>query len=339
MGASAGGVEALIKFVSALPPDLDAAAFVCLHVAPYGTSVIPQILSRSGPLSAAHAQDGEPIVNGRIYVAPPDHHLLVHAGAVRVTRGPRENGHRPAVDALFRSAAMHYGSRAAGVVLSGTLDDGTAGLSLIKEAGGVAMVQDLEEALFPNMPRAAMENISVDAVLPAAQIARRLGELAKSANLETTDLAINGQPEDIEAEMDMFIAGGHKRLGSPSGYTCPECHGALFEVHDGGMTRFRCRTGHAFSAQSLMTGQGDALEAALWEALKCLEEKQDLADRMACGARSRSLAQSAQHFETQAYNAAMHAEIIRNVLRQGATATMPELQDDAHSNGQEIITP
>ena len=179
VGASAGGVEALGELVSLLPADLPAAVFIVLHIPAYGTSVLPGILSRRGPLPAVHPADGEAIRQGRIYVAPPDHHLLLEKdGTVRLTRGPHENGHRPAVDTLFRSAARAYGPRVIGVVLTGTLDDGTAGLQVVKRRGGLAVVQDPEEALFASMPRAAIEAVAVDHVAALAEIGSTLARLA-----------------------------------------------------------------------------------------------------------------------------------------------------------------
>jgi len=172
VGASAGGVDALTQLVRGLPADLPAAVFVVVHVPAHGPSVLPRILSRSGPLPATHPQDGQAIRTGRIYVAPPDYHLLVKNGYVRLTRGPRENKHRPSVDSLFRTAARTYGPRVVGVVLSGVLDDGTAGLAAIKLAGGIAAVQHPDDALYPGMPQSALNNVAVDHALPAANCRR-----------------------------------------------------------------------------------------------------------------------------------------------------------------------
>jgi two-component system chemotaxis response regulator CheB len=198
VGASAGGVEALSRLVHDLPADLPAALFVVLHVPAHGTSLLPYILARNGPLPARHPDDGEPIVHGRIYVAPPDMHLLIRREQVRLARGPRENGHRPAVDPLFRTAARSYGPQVVGVVLSGTLDDGSAGLVAIRQRGGVAIVQDPDDALYPGMPRSALEAVRADHCLPVGQIGATLAELAHRA-VEGVD----PMPDDMEMESEI----------------------------------------------------------------------------------------------------------------------------------------
>jgi two-component system, chemotaxis family, protein-glutamate methylesterase/glutaminase len=268
LGASAGGVEALAQIVRPLPADLPAALFVVLHVPPHGTSVLPAILNRAGRLRASHAVDGEAIEHGRIYVAPPDHHLLVRRGTVHLSRGPRENSARPAVDPLMRTAARAYGPRVVGVVLSGNLDDGTAGLVAIKRRGGVAVVQDPNESLFAGMPRSAVENAAPDHVLPLGMIPAVLRELTATEvhgseepepMLDDTDDAFEmaepprpaGPREDAGGGNDG--SGGKRATESrPSTYTCPECHGSLWEVHDGEILRFQCRVGHRYSVNTLV---------------------------------------------------------------------------------------
>jgi two-component system, chemotaxis family, protein-glutamate methylesterase/glutaminase len=178
VGASAGGVEALRALVGKLPRDLPAAILVVLHVAPDHKSILPHILTDAGPLPAEQAKDGEPLKAGRIYVAPPDRHMVVDDAVVRLTRSPPEGGHRPAVDTLFRTAARFHGARVVGIVLSGALDDGTAGLVAVKQRGGVTVVQDPDEALCADMPRNALENVKIDHCLPTAQIAALIGKLA-----------------------------------------------------------------------------------------------------------------------------------------------------------------
>lgn len=214
IGASAGGVEALSKLVAGLPADLPAALFVVVHIPSEATSVLPRILSRAGPLPAVHVRDGLPIQDGRIYVAPPDYHLLLRSGHVRVVRGPREHGHRPAVDPLFRSAAHYGGPRTVGVILSGVLDDGTSGLQVLKAHGGVAVVQDPDDAFYDGMPRSAVENVDVDHVLPLAEIAPVLARLAHAPVEE----GVHSAPGEMEPEAEV-IEGGQpaRRAGRGAG--------------------------------------------------------------------------------------------------------------------------
>jgi two-component system, chemotaxis family, protein-glutamate methylesterase/glutaminase len=314
VGASAGGVEALVGLAASLPADLPAAVFVVLHVPPTGTSVLPDILSRHGRLPASHAKDGEPIEPGRIYVAPPDHHLLVRTDHLHLTRGPRENGHRPAVDPLFRSAAREHATGVVGVVLSGALDDGTAGLVAVKARGGVAVVQDPSDALYPGMPASALEHAKVDHVLPAASIGALLARLAS----EPAQVPPGPAPTDMKVEVEVegfslqAMEGEHP--GEPSGFSCPDCNGVLWAIRDGGLQRFRCRVGHAWSSESLLTRQSEALEAALWIALRSLEERAALARRLAEPARRRGHTITATRFEEQATEAQQAARVVRELL-------------------------
>ena len=303
VGASAGGVEALTNLVGSLPADLPASVFVVLHVPATGSSALPDILTRHGPLPASHAKDGEPIEQRRIYVAPPDHHLLLRAGHVHLARGPRQNGHRPAVDPLFRSAAWEYATRVAGVVLSGALDDGTAGLLAIKSRGGIAIVQHPEESLYPGMPNNAIEHVEIDHVLPAAGIAETLARLTGEPVPEPAGPVSDEMKAEVELEGFSMeaIEGGHP--GRPSGFSCPDCNGVLWEIQEGGLVRFRCRVGHAWSPESLLTQQSESLEAALWVALRTLEERAALASRLAEPARRRGHRITATRFEEQAEEA------------------------------------
>ena len=302
--------------VGGLPADLPAAVFVVLHVPAHGSSVMPQILSRAGALPAAHAVDGEEIRAGRIYVAPPNYHVLVKAGRVRGVRGPSENGHSPAADPLFRTAARDYGRRVVGVVLSGTLDDGTAGLQAVKERDGVAVVQDPETALFPGMPRSAMENVDVDHVLPLAEIAPLLERLARLPVEEKggTPMSEEMEMETDIAEVDEALTLRDERPGVPSPFSCPECGGVLLELNDEKLFRFRCRTGHAYSPDSLLSEQHEALEEALWTALRALEESGVLARRLTERARGRGHKLAAAQFERQSHDADARAAIVRQAL-------------------------
>jgi two-component system chemotaxis response regulator CheB len=318
IGASAGGVEVLLDIVRELPADLPAAVFVVVHVPPNSSTVLPAVLNRAGKLPASHAASDEPIRRGRIYVARPDLHLLVKDGPhprVMLGRGPKENSARPAVDPLFRSAARAFGPRVIGVILSGSLDDGTVGLDVIKRAGGLTVVQDPEQALFPGMPRSAVENVAVDHVVPKEQIASLLVRLANEPVLH----AEVPMPDHIKQEADMAeLSEGsiksHERPGQPSGFSCPECHGTLFELSDGRPIRFRCRTGHAYSAESLMAEQADNLEAAMYTAMTALKERSALADRLAERARERGHDITARQFAEQARDAERQAELIRQAL-------------------------
>src|SRR5919107_2308696 len=219
VGASAGGVEALAELAASLPSELSAAVFVVLHLPPTGTSALPEILHRHGPLPAAHVKDGEPIQPGRIYVAPPDHHLLLRTGHVHLSHGPRENGHRPAIDPLFRSAAREYASRVIGLVLSGSLDDGTAGLLAIKSRGGVAVVQDPADALYPGMPGSALEHLQVDHVLPAASMGQLLTTLTADLAQPPPDPAPSTMRVEVAMERFSLEAFEGDHPGRPSGFS------------------------------------------------------------------------------------------------------------------------
>jgi two-component system, chemotaxis family, protein-glutamate methylesterase/glutaminase len=314
VGASAGGVEALIDLAAALPGDLPAAVFVVLHLPATGTSALPDILRRHGPLPADHVRDGEPIQPGRIYVAPPDHHVLLRTGHVHLSRGPRENGHRPAIDPLFRSAAHEYSTRVIGLVLSGALDDGTAGLLAIKSRGGIAVVQDPADALYPGMPVSALAHLRADHVLPATSIGKLLTRLI--ADLAEASPGPSPTSMGVEVEMEGFsleaFEGDHP--GRPSGFSCPDCNGVLWQIRDGGVERYRCRVGHAWSAEGLLTQQSEALEAALWIALRSLEERAALARRLSEPARRRGYSITATRFEEQATEAQQAARLVRDLL-------------------------
>jgi two-component system chemotaxis response regulator CheB len=316
MGASAGGIEALSTVVGGLQPDIPAAVLVVMHVAARSPNLLPGILGRAGPLPAATARDGEPVERGRIYVAAPDCHLLLHGERVRVVTGPKENWHRPAIDPLFRSAAQSWRSRAIGVVLSGALDDGTAGLFAIRRRGGIAVVQDPADALCGSMPQSALRSVGADHVAPAARIGALLDALARIgwaapspvAPEPDADLAANGG--DPLEERDM--------AGRPSVYSCPECHGTLWEIHEDTIVRFRCRTGHGYSAETLSAHQDEVLEAALWTALRVLEENVSMSRRLEQRARADGHERSADHFRQRVESLEEKIATVRRALRPDA---------------------
>jgi two-component system, chemotaxis family, protein-glutamate methylesterase/glutaminase len=318
VGASAGGVGALCSVVQALPADFPAALLVVLHLPPHSHSALPAILARHGLLPASHPEEGEGIEAGRIYVAVPDRHLSVAAGRIRLSRNASENGFRPAIDVLFRTAARAFGPRVVGVVLTGNLDDGTAGLAAIKRCGGVAVVQDPRNADYPGMPGSAVANVDVDHVVPLGEIGPLLDRLVR----EPRPAARPEGCDDAEREPDLMgiddrDTGGEGPSGEPSGFTCPECGGSLYERPDQKPPHFRCRTGHAYSPESLLARQTDSLEATLWAALRSLEENAALARRMEKRARNTGNEFSRRRYEQRATATEKHAGLLRVLLEQG----------------------
>ncbi|MFG1945979.1 chemotaxis protein CheB [Nonomuraea sp. NPDC048826] len=280
IAASAGGVEALRVLLGALPADLPAAVLVAPHLPPQGGGVLAEILDRAGPLKAATAEDMQPLRHGHVYVARPGHHLLAHDGRARLSRGPRHNGHRPAADLLFESAALDAAERVAAVVLSGTLDDGARGCVAVDRRGGAVAVQDPEEAAFPGMPEAAA------AAVPNAP-ALRVPELADwLARQSRTPVITEGKVDDPETALDVerFLgekAGVEEPVGRLVELSCPECGGPMYEQrHESRLSRFVCRVGHAWSAEGLVGAQTDAVERALWIAVQRLEERVRILSRM-----------------------------------------------------------
>lgn len=314
VGASSGGIEALRVLAAALPKDFASSVFVVQHTAADSPGVLADIISRAGALAAVNARDGEQIKPGYIYVAPPDHHLLIEPGHVRVTKGPKENRFRPAVDPLFRSAAQVYGPRVVGVVLTGNLDDGTAGLRVVKQLGGTAVVQDPEEALYPSMPDSAMRHVPVDYCLPLAEIAPLLARLSR----ETLDEeGVREVPEELNIEINIAkeensLEAGVEKLGEPSPYACPECHGVLLQMKDTAPLRFRCHTGHAYSADSLLSDITEGVEDSLWSAIRSIEESvrllRHMADHMADGNGNDGLAET---FRRKAGEAQGRSDLVR----------------------------
>ncbi len=284
IGASLSGMTALLQVVKALPKDLKAAVLVAQHIASHSPGFLPGILSRAGALQATHPQDGDEIVEGRIYVAPPDRHMLVANGLIRLSHGPKENLTRPAIDPLFRSAALAYGPAVIGVILTGQLDDGTAGLLAIKDRGGIAIVQDPEEATAPSMPMSAIAHLAVDHCC-------RLEAIGPLLTMLVAAPAPADPPGSAELmEIEGRIAAGDfriedwwelEKLSEPSGLNCPDCRSALYEIADKRVLRFRCRAGHAFSAESLASGQSEARYSVLSSLYGALMEESTVLRRLA----------------------------------------------------------
>ncbi|MDB5197958.1 MAG: chemotaxis protein CheB [Flaviaesturariibacter sp.] len=285
IGASAGGILALTDLFKSLPADFEAYIFVVLHISPYSPSVLPQILSNAAPFKAKHAKDGDAIEPNLIYVAPPDHHLILEKGKVLVKKGPKENRFRPSIDALFRSAAYTFGSRVIGIVLSGMLDDGTSGLWSIKRLGGIAMIQDPTDAEFPHMPLNVMEYVEVDHMLRVEQMGALLAQLTSEEAPAPIKLA---DEEFDRLNMEVLIAAqdnafemGVLQKGENTNLTCPECSGALVKFTEGKIKRYRCHTGHGFTENALLAGVTKSLEDDLWKVVRGMEEAIILLEAMA----------------------------------------------------------
>jgi len=329
IGASAGGISALSKLVANLPPSFDASVFVTIHIPEHTRSALPKILSQKGHLAALNPINGEPIQRGRIYVAPPDRHMLIKRGFVHLVRGPRENGARPSVDPMFRTAARAYGKRVVGVVLSGALDDGTAGLMAVKKQGGIAIVQDPEEALYDGMPRSAIAHGDVDYILKVAEIADLLMRLVEEPLEKGGDEPLSEEMEqetDI-AELDLSALHSIDKPGTPSRFSCPECHGVLWEIDDD-TVRFRCRVGHAYSPETLLADQSNSVDDALWAGLRAPEENAALMSRMAKKFRDQGSTRSAVRLDKQAGGALDRAETLRGLILGRETINAEEAETD-----------
>jgi two-component system chemotaxis response regulator CheB len=260
VGTSAGGVEALRMMAAGLPADLKAAVFVVLHIGKgtNGLSYMPEILSKAGPLPAVHPKNGEPIEIGKIYVAPPDCHLVLVPGNIQLSNGPKENRTRPAINPLFRSAALAYEDRVTGVILTGALDDGVAGLAEIKRKGGVAVVQDPQTALFPSMPENALKHVEVDHVTSLSDIGGLIARLA------VTERNAVQKEDPMERK--------------PSQLTCPGCRGPLSEERQGTIVEYRCRVGHVYSPLAMEDEHHETVERSLWSTIVALEEAAEIAE-------------------------------------------------------------
>lgn len=326
VGASLGGVEAMTFLVSKLPAEFPAAVFVVVHIGAVSHSFLPEILTRAGALPARHPEDGEHVLRGCVYIAPPDRHLMLDDdGVIRVIRGPLENGHRPAVDALFRSAARVYGPRVIGVVLTGARDCGTAGLYAVKKRRGLAIVQDPLDAMCAEMPRNAIENVEVDHVVLLADLPALLGSAVAAPLLSPggRDPSANDPEDPIVMEsrlvMNRDATTDEERdddggPGELSAYGCPDCGGVLREIDETKKLRYRCRVGHGYSSDALQDAMSDQLDAALWVALRNLQESASLSRRLARRAVEAGHRGTMARFVGRAERSEEQAKLIRDVL-------------------------
>ena len=324
----------MARLAAYLPKDLPAAVFVVHHFPANSQSALPGILSRAGKLPAVHAVHDQAIEPGTIYIAPPGRHMLIVENRIHLSRGPRESGHRPAVDPLFRSAAQWMGPRVIGVLLSGSLDDGAAGLVAVKRHGGVAVVQDPGEAMHPGMPQSGMERISVDYVLPVQEIAQLLTRLTREP-VAPQERKMAMVPKDNEvqdpAESGTAAIEEGPLPGPPTALTCPGCGGAIWEQVEGELVRYRCHVGHAYSADSMVGAQSAVVEAALWSAARALEEKAHLSRRLAERSRKRGLVRLANRYAEAVQSAELGSSSIRHLLLNG---TADPVTDEGGDGGK-----
>jgi two-component system chemotaxis response regulator CheB len=305
IGTSAGGLKALSAVVSELPADIGAAIFVVQHLAPDRESLLPKLLGDISDLPVTHAIDGATFETGHIYVALPDHHLLVKEDTLRVLRGPQENRFRPSIDALFRSAALAHGSRVIGVVLTGYLDDGTVGLQAIKKRGGTTVVQDPAEAEHPSMPRSALRYVKVDHIVPIAEAGALLIRLVASkpasqkAHPTTPEIEIESKIAEQLMNTKEFLE-NVQEIGTLTPYTCPDCHGAIWQLGEEEPLKLRCHVGHSFTGEVFTTAQSESVENALWSAVRVMEEKVTFSRQLAARKRKQRLRKAADSYEKEA---------------------------------------
>ena len=309
-------MQALQELCAALPADLNAAVLVVMHTSAHSGGLLASILNRAGPLKALNALNGDRVETGKIYVAPPNRHMLVEDSRFRVIGGPRENRHRPAIDPTFRSAAIAYGKRVIGVVLTGALDDGTSGSMVIRASGGTIIIQDPNTALFPSMPENALRMVPEALVATVAEIPKLIAQLVNEpargiqTELPPSDMA---RREVRMAELDMSEVEKDLHVGKPSVFGCPECGGVLWEIDQKGLLRFRCRVGHAYTASHLRAEQRFVVETALWAALRALEESASLYRRLAERARDSGIT-ALERFEERASTAEQNSHTLRDFL-------------------------
>jgi two-component system chemotaxis response regulator CheB len=313
IGGSAGAFEPLRSLLAELPAELRAIVCVVLHRAPSERDLLPGLLSRHCALFVKSAVDGERPLAGTVYLAPADRHLLLDEHSLALTRGPRENQFRPAIDVLFRSAAVTFGSRVIGVLLSGALDDGASGIAAIKRCGGIAIVQDPADAQMPDMPEAALRHTKVDAIVPAREIASLLQEMV--GRPPGPPVAI---PQELFLEAQLAASTRislekQNELGELTPLNCPDCSGPLWKVH-GEPLRFRCLTGHTLSAKSLGYAQTQQLEAAVWSAIRQFEQRVNLMHSMADNAERLGRSRMSSSYRDRANEAHSHSEVLRALL-------------------------
>jgi two-component system chemotaxis response regulator CheB len=328
-------LEPLKEVVSHLPADLPSPIFVVMHIRATHESSLPEILSWVGPLPALHPEDNTKTKPGVIYVAPPDHHLLIDHERVAVKRGPKENGFRPSIDALFRSAAYSYGPGAIGVVLSGALNDGASGLWSIKRLGGIAIVQSPREAEYPSMPRSALEYIETNHKMTSAEIAPLLIQLTQEQSTQDIESGSDTHPDAKRMAQEVQIAAGVNlpeelilELGELTEFTCPDCHGVLVRIKEGGRLRFRCHTGHGFTADALLEGLMEHMSEMVWQVTRGFQEASMLLEHIGRHMQENTLTDQAEIFLAKAGEMNQQASIFQKYAVDRKTPS-EDLADDA----------
>ena len=317
IGTSAGGIEALKTLLGKLPADLAAFPLAVIHIASSSPRMLPELLSKPGQLRCVHPCQGESLQRGRFYLAPPDQHMLVDAReTIRLSHGPKENRARPAIDPLFRSAALAFGPEVIGVILTGNLDDGTAGLLAVKRSGGTTVIQDPADAVAPSMPSSAARHVQIDHKVPLSKMGPLLVQLSK----EKPKAERFVMPDRLKLEAE--IAADEKavlhediaKIGDPSVFTCPDCHGTLLRIRDEQLLRFRCHTGHAFTGQSLVTSLNESTEDAIWGAVRALQEGAMLLQHLAQHALDAGQDHEAKSLDREAQKKREQAALVRGSL-------------------------
>lgn len=342
IGGSSGSFDAFKAIAAGLPADLGISVFIVWHMSPNIEGVLPRVLSNSGRLNAVEARDGEPIEPNRIYVARPDHHLLLEDGRVRVAKGPKENRFRPAVDPLFRSAAISYGTRVTGMILSGALDDGTSGLWTIKQRGGIAVVQDPNNAEMPSMPESAIREVDVDYIVSVAEMADLISRISKEEAPAGFEVPMQYEDKNELAMAEIKIAlednafeTGILQFGEFSPFSCPECKGVLSKIKDGGRARFRCHTGHAYSADSLLSALTENIESSLWNAVRGVDESVILLNHIGDHFAEMNQGVLAAKFFQKARVAEDRNEVIRTAIIKNEVLTVEAVEGSADGQAKE----
>lgn len=327
IGASAGGLHPLGQLLAELPPTLQAAVFIVMHLS--SASVLAQVLGRGSSLPVEQAEAGSAIKRGRVYVAAPERHLLLHDEHILMPRGPRENLARPAIDPLFRSAACTFGGRVVGIVLSGALNDGTAGLLAVKRCGGVSIVQDPRDAAVPDMPQHALRNVDVDYCIPVSRMSSILARLVDEPAGATPEIPLSIRLEAAIATRESSSMESEELLGRGSPFSCPECGGVLWEIEDGELLRYRCHVGHAYTGEAVLAAQAREVEQMLSTLLRSHRERAELALRMARKEGANGRSDVAAHFEARAKEYREAADLIGQILAGHTVGSSSDSADDA----------